>query len=64
MIRLKVCNFEFGDNDYGVDFIVFNDASVYYKDLQTNVNFDFYLHRLTAIDDEKPDLKLVVKLAN
>lgn len=52
MIRLKVCNFEFGDNDYGVDFIVFNDASVYYKDLQTNVNFDFYLLRLTAIDDE------------
>ncbi len=33
----QVCHFEFGDNDYGVGYIVFNDANVYYKDMQTNV---------------------------
>ncbi len=33
----QVCNFEFGDNDYGVGYIVFNDANVYYKDMRTNV---------------------------
>ena len=31
----QVCNFEFGDNDYGLDNIVYDSATVYYKDMQT-----------------------------
>jgi hypothetical protein len=33
----QVCNFEFGDNDYGIDNVVYESATVYYKDLQTTV---------------------------
>jgi hypothetical protein len=35
-----MCNFEFGDNDYGLNHIIYDSATVYYKDLQTTVRIE------------------------